>query len=368
MTATAALRAHLRSVRTNLMTGVSVTIPFATIGGVFLAAGHATGGDGALDRPGTLAWFLAEIGRTGLTLMVPVLGAYVAFAIADRPGLAPGFVLSLLVQQGAIVEQAGRLVGLEVGATGAGYLGALGVGLVAGTVVARLGRVDAPSPVEPLVPVLLVPVLGTALLAPVALFVLAPPLALANEWLTALARDAAGVEALALGAALGAMMALDMGGPINKFAYVYAVLLLSEGVTEPMAAVMVAGMTPPLGLTVSNALSPATYPRELRERVGRRALLGLAFVTEGAIPYAEAVPVRVTTSAVLGSAVAGGVVLLLGVGMPAPHGGALVAPLASDPLAFLACLTAGTVTTAAVATVLVSAPSLAADSTAGGRT
>ncbi|MFC7238006.1 fructose-specific PTS transporter subunit EIIC [Saliphagus sp. GCM10025317] len=352
MTVTTALSDHLESVRRNVMTGVSFMIPFVTIGGVFFAAAHIAGGAGALERPGTLAWFLAEIGRAGLAFAVPVLGAYVAYGIADRPALAPGFVLAALVQQGAVVEQAGRIVGIETGQAGAGYLGALGVGLLVGVVVAALARLDVPKAVEPLVPVLLLPVLVTCVLAPVVLFLLAPPLALAMERLTALARDAAGLEALALGAVLGAMMAIDSGGPVNKIAYVFGVTLIPEQIYAPMAAVMIAGMVPPLGLALSNVVAPQKYPWGRYERARPALAMGLSFVTEGVIPYATDDPARVVPSTVLGSATAAATAVWLGVAMPAPHGGVLVVLLANRWLQFLACLAVGTVVTAVVVTAL----------------
>ncbi len=334
------------------MTGVSFMIPFVTIGGVFLAVARVVGGDGALEQPGTLAWFLAEIGRAGLALVVPVFGAYVAYGIADRPGLAPGFVLTAIVQEGAVVEQAGRIVGIETGGTGVGFLGALGVGLLAGALVDRFARVDVPDTVEPLVPVLLLPVLVTGLLAPVVIFLLAPPLALATEWLTALSRDAAGLEALAYGGILGAMIAIDSGGPVNKVAYVFAVTLITEQIYGPMAAVMIAGMVPPLGLALSTVVAPHKYPEERYETARAAVPMGLSFVTEGVLPYATADPGRVVPSIVMGSATAAATAMWLGVTMPAPHGGILVVFLANSWLLFLACLALGTAVTAAIVTVV----------------
>ncbi|WP_265108252.1 PTS fructose transporter subunit IIC [Halosolutus halophilus] len=352
MTVTTAFSAHLASVRRDLMTGVSFMIPFVTIGGVFLAAAHTVGGEGALEQPGTLAWFLAEIGRVGLAFVAPVLGAYVAYGIADRPGLAPGFVLTALVQQGAVVEQAGRIVGIETGQTGAGYLGAIGVGLLAGAAAARLAGLNLPGAVEPLVPVLLLPVVVTGLCAPVVLFLLAPPLALANERLIAFSRNVVGFEAIALGAILGAMMAIDSGGPVNKIAYVFGVTLIPHQIYAPMAAVMIAGMVPPLGLALSNVVAPHKYPEDRSETARAAVPMGLSFVTEGVLPYATADPVRVVPSIVIGSATAAATAMWLGVRMPAPHGGVLVVFLANNWTLFLACVALGTALTAAIVTFL----------------
>ena len=352
-TAEERFRSHLLSVREHLMTGVSYMIPFVTVGGLFLAAAYAVGEPGAAsgDR-GTLGWFLARVGWTGLALMVPVLGAYVAYAVADRPGLAPGFVLSALLEDGAVVAAAGEAVGLDTAGAGAGYLGALVAGLLAGYVARWLGERSVPGVLSPLMPILIVPAATTALLAPVLLVGVGAPVAVLNEAMTGGVTDLDGGAALAVGAVLGAMVAFDMGGPVNKVAYVFAVGLVPEGVFGPMAAVMIAGIVPPVGLALSTVLAPREYAEELRSSAGKNALLGCAFVTEGAIPYAAADPWRVVPSAVLGSATAAAAAMVLSVSIPAPHGGLFVAPLSSDPLAFLGCVALGALTTTVTVTTL----------------
>jgi PTS system fructose-specific IIC component len=299
--------------------------------------------------PGRPDWFLAEIGVAGLTFMVPILGAYIAYAIADRPGLAPGFLLSYLLQQGDVLKAAGEVVGLDAGTAGAGYLGALVAGLLAGYVARWFKQRSVPEFIQPMMPVLIIPVATMAVLSPLVLFVLGVPVAIANAELTSFLGSLQGGQAIVIGVILGAMMAFDMGGPVNKVAYVFAVGLISEQIYEPMAAVMIAGMIPPLGLALSNFVAPQKYPAEMYENAKSAVPLGLAFITEGAIPYAAADPLRVIPSAMAGSAVGGAAAMALSVTMPAPHGGIFVFLLSGSPSLFLGCIALGTVVTAVCA-------------------
>jgi PTS system fructose-specific IIC component len=358
--AESALRSHVTSVKEDLMTGVSFMIPFVTIGGIFLAIGFGLAElpmfpgntETVFEQTGTIPWYLSEIGVLGLTIMIPILGAYIAYAIADRPGLAPGFILAYMLQQGNLVEAAGGTVGFSAGGATAGFLGAIAAGLLAGYVARALKNADVPDPIEPMMPVLVIPVVTTLVLTPVILFVLGVPIAIANESLTSFLESMQGGNALIVGAILGAMMAFDMGGPVNKVAYVFAVGLIGEGVTEPMAAVMIAGMIPPIGLAISNFIAPHKYAAEMYENGKSGIILGFSFITEGAIPYAAADPVRVIPSIMAGSAVGAAASMALGVTMPAPHGGIFVVPLSSNPLLFLACILVGSFVTAAIATLI----------------
>ncbi|RJT00206.1 PTS fructose transporter subunit IIC [Halococcus sp. IIIV-5B] len=353
----AAIRSYLTSVKEDLMTGVSHMIPFVTIGGIFLALAYASAsvfGDvrSVFDATGTLGWFLAQVGNAGLTIMVPILGAYIAYAIADRPGLAPGFLLSYIIQQGEVLKAAGDVVGLSGGEAGAGYLGALVAGLLAGYVARWFKRRSVPEFIKPMMPVLIVPVLTMVILSPIVIFVLGVPVAIANAGLTSFLSGMQGSQALLVGAILGGMMALDMGGPINKVAYVFSVGLITEQIYAPMAAVMIGGMIPPLGLALSNFVAPQKYTAEMYENAKSAVPLGLSFITEGAIPYGAADPLRVIPAIVTGSAVGGAASMGLGVTMPAPHGGIFVVPLSNQPFAFLGCIVLGTLVTAVIATLL----------------
>ncbi|NLV15264.1 PTS fructose transporter subunit IIC [Haloarcula argentinensis] len=351
--AESALRAHVTSVKEDLMTGVSFMIPFVTIGGIFLAVAYAIGDTQTVfENTGSAGWFLAQIGVAGLTIMVPILGGYIAYAIADRPGLAPGFLLAYILQQGNVVAEAATVIGISGGEAGAGYLGAIVAGLLAGYVARFFKNLDVPEFIQPMMPVLLIPVATMAVLTPIMLFVLGVPVALANEGLTSFLQSMQGGQAIVVGLILGGMMAFDMGGPVNKVAYVFATGLITEEIYAPMAAVMIGGMIPPIGLALSNFIAPHKYAAEMYENGKSGIVLGLSFITEGAIPYAAADPLRVIPAIVAGSAVGGATSMALGVTMPAPHGGIFVVLLSNQPLAFLGSILLGSLVTAVVATVI----------------
>ncbi|KAA9396203.1 sugar phosphotransferase [Haloarcula sp. CBA1130] len=351
--AESALRSHVTSVKEDLMTGVSFMIPFVTIGGIFLAVAYLVGDTQTVfDNTGSAGWFLAQVGTAGLTIMVPILGGYIAYAIADRPGLAPGFLLAYILQQGNVVAEAATVIGISGGEAGAGYLGAIVAGLLAGYVARFFKNLDVPEFIQPMMPVLLIPVATMAVLTPIMLFVLGVPVALANEALTSFLQSMQGGQAIVVGLILGGMMAFDMGGPVNKVAYVFATGLITEGIYAPMAAVMIGGMIPPIGLALSNFIAPHKYAAEMYENGKSGILLGLSFITEGAIPYGAADPLRVIPAIVAGSAVGGATSMALGVTMPAPHGGIFVVLLSNRPLAFLGSILLGSLVTAVIATVI----------------
>lgn len=335
------------------MTGVSFMIPFVTIGGIFLALGFMIGDtQDVFEQTGTIGWYLAEIGVLGLTIMIPILGAYIAYAIADKPGLAPGFILAYSIQQPNIIDAAGAAVGISADGAVAGFLGAIIAGLLAGYVASWMKGWSVPSFVKPMMPILVIPVLTTALLIPVVVFALGVPIALIDSALTSTLEGMRGANAVVLGLILGGMMAFDMGGPVNKVAYVFGTVLVADGIYGPMAAVMIAGMTPPLGLALSYFIAPKKYPEEMRESAVAAVPMGLSFITEGAIPFAAADPLRVIPSIMVGSATAGAAAMGLGVTMPAPHGGVFVMILSSNILGFLGCIALGAVVTAVMVTLL----------------
>ncbi|MBC9209016.1 PTS transporter subunit EIIC [Roseomonas aerophila] len=323
----------------HLMTGVSYMIPLVTAGGLCIALSFAFGIE-AFKEPGTLPAALFQIGaQSALALMVPVLAAFIAFSIADRPGLAPGFVGGMLA-----------------GSLGAGFLGGIVAGFLAGYVARFLrDRLPFPQSLEGLKPVLVIPLLASLVTGLLMIYVLGGPIAAAQGWLTAFLQGMGTSNAVILGVLLGAMMAVDMGGPVNKAAYAFGVGLLGSETYAPMAAIMAAGMTPPLGIALASLIARARFSQEERDAAKAAAVLGAAFITEGAIPFAAKDPVRVIPSLVAGSAVAGGLSMLLGCTLRAPHGGIFVVGIpgaVGNPLGYLMAIVAGTVVTALVLATL----------------
>ncbi|HQT74661.1 MAG TPA: fructose-specific PTS transporter subunit EIIC [Acidiphilium sp.] len=298
----------------HLMTGVSFMIPFVTAGGLLIALAFALGGIHATDAAAarSFAGALFEIGaKSAFTLFVPVLGGYIAYSIADRPGLAPGMIGGLLAAL-----------------TGAGFLGAILAGFIGGYATRWLNEtLRLPRGLQGLKPVLLLPVLGTLFTGLLMVYVIGRPVAELLHLMTHVLRSMQGSGALALGLLLGAMMAFDMGGPVNKAAYTFAVGLLSARVYTPMAAVMAAGMTPPLGVALATRLFASRFTTIERESGLPTAVLGLSFITEGAIPYAAEDPFRVIPCTMTGSAVAGAISMVADVKLRVPHGGVFVLPI-----------------------------------------
>ncbi|MBB5863524.1 fructose-specific PTS transporter subunit EIIC [Xanthomonas sp. 3058] len=320
----------------HLMTGVSFMLPFVTAGGLLIALAFALGGIYAGDdaHQGTLAWSLFQIGaKAGFTLMVPALAGYIAYSIADRPGIAPGMI--------------GGLVAANLNA---GFLGGIIAGFIAGYGVAALNRyIRLPRTLEGLKPVLILPVLGTLLVGLAMMYVFGQPVADLLAWLTAWLRGMQGSSALLLGLLLGGMMAFDMGGPVNKAAYAFSTGLIASQVYTPMAAAMVAGMTPPLGIALATWVFRNRFTVEERGSATAAGVLGLAFVTEGAIPYAARDPLRTIPALMIGSAVAGAISMTAGAELKAPHGGifVLLIPNAVTHLAnYVLALVVGVVVTA----------------------
>lgn len=332
----------------HLMTGVSHMLPIVIAGGLAIALAFAVGGIYAGNDQGSFAAALTRIGGgAAFQLMVAVLSGYIAFSIADRPGLAPGLVGGFLAQQ-----------------LGAGFLGGIVSGFLAGYLTLFLARkIKLPENLEGLKPVLILPFLSTLTIGLLMIFVIAPPvqaiLTTMTEWLNAMR----GANALVLGVILGAMMAFDMGGPVNKAAYTFGVGLLGSQVYAPMAAIMAAGMTPPLGIALAVWLAKNRFDADERKAGAAAAVLGLAFITEGAIPFAARNPLRVIPALMLGSAVTGGLSMVAGVQLLVPHGGvfALLIPGAVTHLVpYLIAILAGTaVTTGTLLLTLTKSPEAA---------
>ena len=290
----------------HLMTGVSFMIPFVVAGGLLIALGFAIGGIYVFKVPGSLGETLFSAGKAAFALMIPVLGAYISFSIADRPGIVPGMIGGYIASN-----------------NGSGFLGAMVAGFAAGYIVLGIKKyVKLPKSLQGLMPVLIIPVLSTAIMGLLMVYVIGKPMTLFNTTLAAWLTSLSGTNAALLGIILGAMMAFDMGGPVNKAAYTFGAATVASGQPSAiMAAVMIAGMVPPLGIALSTVLTKKKYTLEEREAGKANWALGLSFITEGAIPFAAADPLRVIPSIMIGSALAGGISMAFGSTIIVPHGG-----------------------------------------------
>jgi PTS system fructose-specific IIC component len=341
-----------------LLTGVSYMIPFVAAGGLLIALGFLFGGydialageDGrsAAERitlentltnlpDGGLAEYIGAVlfrlGGLAFGFLVPALAGYIAYAIADRPGIAPGFA-----------------VGAVANAVGAGFIGGVVGGLIAGGAALAISRIAVPRWGRGLMPVVVIPLAATFIAGGLMFMLLGRPLAAATIGLGNFLNGLSGASSILLGIVIGLMMAFDMGGPVNKAAYAFgaanlgaAVASGNEGPLVIMATVMAAGMVPPLALALAVALRPSLFTPPERENGKTNWLLGASFITEGAIPFAAADPLRVIPSIMLGSAVTGAIVAVSGVQLRAPHGGIFVLFAINGVLMFLLALVAGTV-------------------------
>ncbi|GBF10036.1 PTS fructose transporter subunit IIC [Tepidibacillus sp. HK-1] len=327
----------------HLMNGVSYMIPLVVAGGLLIAISFIFGikafdpNDPAYNP---IAKALMDIGGgSAFALMVPVLAGFIAFSIADKPGLTPGLIGGMLASK-----------------IGSGFLGGIVAGFLAGYVAKWLkNSIKLPKNFAGLIPILIIPFLSTLIVGLLMVFVIGTPVKTVMDGLTNWLTGLSGTNRIFLGLILGAMMAFDMGGPLNKAAYTFAVGLLGSNVFEPMAAVMAAGMTPPLGLWLATRLAPKKYTVEEREAGKAAAVLGISFITEGAIPFAAADPLRVIPSIVAGSAVTGALSMLFGATLRAPHGGIFVLPIphaVGNLLMYTVAIIAGTVVTAIVVNIL----------------
>jgi len=340
-----------------LMTGVSYMIPFVAAGGILIALAFLLGGPEVANKVngGTFegvdygqgvadlsklvvqagwAGLLFKIGATAFFMLVPILAGFIAYAMADRPGLVPGIVAGLLANE-----------------IGAGFFGGLVGGLLAGAIVMAIKRVKVPRGVAGIMPVVVIPLVSALVVGALMLVVVGQPIAAATEGLTNWLNGLSGTNAVVLGVLIGLMMAFDMGGPVNKVAYAFGLASLASGNLEVMAAVMAAGMTPPLGLALATVVRPKLFTGAERQAGEAAWLLGASFITEGAIPFAAADPIRVIPSLMLGSAVTGGLSMVFGSTSRAPHGGIWVIGLVGRPLLYLVAIVAGTLVTAVAVVV-----------------
>ncbi|WP_028025638.1 PTS fructose transporter subunit IIBC [Enterovibrio calviensis] len=319
----------------HLMTGVSHMLPLVVAGGLCIALSFVFGIE-AFKEEGTLAAALMEIGGgSAFALMVPVLAGFIAFSIADRPGLAPGLIGGMLASS-----------------TGAGFLGGIVAGFLAGYTAKFIAdKVELPDSMAALKPILIIPLVASLITGLVMIFVVGGPVAGVMNSLTEFLNSMGSTNAVLLGVILGAMMCFDLGGPVNKAAYTFGVGLLASQTYTPMAAVMAAGMVPAMGMGLATLLARSKFSMQEREAGKASFVLGLCFISEGAIPFAARDPMRVIPACIAGGALTGALSMLVGAKLMAPHGGIFVLfiPNAITPvLLYLGAIAAGTIVTGVV--------------------
>ncbi|WOT35368.1 PTS fructose transporter subunit IIABC [Streptomyces coeruleorubidus] len=334
-----------------LMSGVSYMVPFVAAGGLLIALGFAIGGWKVDKAPSVMEHFmwlqadswaalLFQIGGVAFGFLVPVLAGYIAYGMADRPGLVPGFV--------------GGSIALTINA---GFLGGLAAGLIAGGVVIAIQKVNIPAALRGIMPVVVIPLISSAIVGFLMFVVIGKPIAEAQKGMTDWLNGLSGSNAILLGALLGLMMCFDLGGPVNKVAYTFATAGIavsspSDSAMKIMAAVMAAGMVPPLAMALATTVRGKLFTHTERENGKAAWVLGASFISEGAIPFAAADPLRVIPASMAGGAITGALSMGFGSTLRAPHGGIFVVPLIGNPLLYLVAIAAGVCVTTALVVVL----------------
>lgn len=331
-----------RQIYKHLMNGVSHMLPFVIGGGILIALAFLFDTFDPTNPSGfgsgtPLAAFLMKVGGTSFGFMLPVLAGYIAMSIADRPGLAAGFVGGMLANQG-----------------GSGFLGALIAGFVAGYLVLGIKKLVSglPDSLEGTKPVLFYPVLGVLFIGIAITFIINPPVSALNNWLMESLQTMGTSSRVLLGLIFGAMMSVDMGGPVNKAAYVIGTGALATGEYGIMASVMAGGMVPPLAIALCTTLFPNRFSEAERKSGPTNYIMGLSFITEGAIPFAAADPIRVLPSCIIGAGTAGALSMFFECTLRAPHGGIFVVPTIGNPLMYLVSIAIGAVIGCALLAIL----------------
>lgn len=321
-----------KGVYQHLLTGVSFMLPMVVAGGLLIALSFVFGIE-AFQEEGTLAAALMQIGGgTAFALMIPVLAGYIAYSIADRPGIAPGMIGGMLASE-----------------IGAGFIGGILAGFLAGYVALAVTRyVKLPSSVESLKPILIIPLVASLITGLTMIYVVGEPVAAILSALTTFLENMGSANAVLLGILLGSMMCFDLGGPVNKAAYTFGVGLLASETYGPMAAIMAAGMVPAIGMGIASFVAKSKFSEPEREAGKASFVLGFCFISEGAIPFAAKDPLRVIPISMLGGAITGALSMLVGAELMAPHGGifVLLIPNAINPvLLYLAAIVIGSLVT-----------------------
>lgn len=334
-----------RQIYKHLMNGVSHMLPFVIGGGILIALAFLL--DNYSINPANfgkntpIAALIKTIGETAFGFMLPVLAGYISMSIADRPGLAVGFVGGMLANLGTTYASA---FDSSISVVSGGFLGALFAGFLGGYLVLGLKKIfdKLPQSLEGLKPTLLYPFFGIGLIGLIMIFV-NPFFGGVNTVITNFLNSMGGTSRILLGIVVAGMMSIDMGGPFNKAAYVFGTASLASGNFEVMAAVMAGGMVPPLAIALASTFFKSKFTKRERESALTNYIMGLSFITEGAIPFAAADPLRVIPSCVVGSATAGALTMLFNCQLRAPHGGIFVLPVIGNPFGFLAAVVIGSV-------------------------
>src|SRR5699024_4951979 len=341
----------------HLMNGVSYMIPFIVIGGLLTALSLTLSGGGVDVPEGTIWATIESLGGAAFTFMVPILSGFIAVSIADRPGLAPGLI-------GGLIAADGSFYGSEAGA---GFLGGIVAGFLAGYVVLGIKKIKVPQAVQPVMPIIFIPILGSLIVGLVFIYVLGTPIAQIFEWLTVWLQGMQGTSSILLALILGAMISIDMGGPVNKVAFLFGSAMIAEGNFEIMGAIAAAICIPPIGMGIATFLNKRKYRSEDKEAGKATFTMGLFGITEGAIPFAAQDPIRVIPSIMTGSMVGAVIAMLGGVGDKVAHGGPIVAVLGAvdNVLMFFIAVIVGSFVTAFLVNILKKTvepePALAAD-------
>lgn len=317
----------MKELQKHLMTATSYMIPFIVAGGVIYALSIMLSGEAAVPTEGWLVG-LNQIGNAGLTLFIPVLGGYIAFSMADKPGLGPGFIGAYLARE-----------------IGAGFIGGILAGFIAGWVVNQLKKIKLPSSYRTLNTIFIIPICGTLITGGLMVFVIGVPIATFMEWMTNALNGMSGAAKVPLGILLGSMVGVDMGGPINKVAYTFAQTQV-DTLPYLMGGVGAAGATPPIGVGLAALLFKKKFSQEERDSAFSSILMGCMGITEGAIPYATADPLRVIPVYVAGSAVACTAGFLFGAESHVPWGGLIALPVVDNRLGYFLATMLGALTVA----------------------
>ncbi|MGX7195856.1 PTS fructose transporter subunit IIABC [Enterococcus olivae] len=319
----------------HIMSGVSYMLPFVVVGGIFIAISFMFGiyaADPNSDQYNVFAHFFSQVGgEAAFALMVPVLAGYIGYSISSKQALAPAMIGGMMATIG-----------------GSGFLGGMVAGFLAGFATKYVAKmmVKIPRAFQGLVSVLITPLISTLIVGAFMFFILNTPMSMLNVFLEGWLSGLTGTNALILGAILAGMMASDMGGPINKTASAFGLAMFAANIFEPSAALMVGGMVPPLGIALATTFFKNRFTEQEREAGKASYVLGASFITEGAIPFAAADPMRVIPANIIGSAIGGAICMGLNISLKAPHGGIFVIPIAANkPLLYIACILLGSIIT-----------------------